>query len=175
MAVVFARLKYSCWTYRHSLTTNNSLQTPPNPTATMVTADKKLALHVAEILGLVICAHHFWPKGITYGEQEDWEKAYRRKHGHASRSKSKRERNDSNGSSSSRSEQPRRREGERERSDRYQEYGDRHRLEDRRDRDSHYEDRRDRYYEDREEKEKRPQSMYVEERPVYSRRASSRY
>ncbi|TVY20180.1 hypothetical protein LARI1_G002993 [Lachnellula arida] len=31
-------------------------------------------LHIIELLAAVVCAHHFWPKGITYGEQEDWEK-----------------------------------------------------------------------------------------------------
>ncbi|KAG9239925.1 hypothetical protein BJ878DRAFT_484307 [Calycina marina] len=46
----------------------------------MVKPDKELAIHVISIVGLVIAAHHFWPKGITYGEKEDWEKAYRRKH-----------------------------------------------------------------------------------------------
>ena len=37
-------------------------------------------VHIASIVGVVACVHHFWPKGVTYGEREDWEKAYRRRH-----------------------------------------------------------------------------------------------
>ncbi|PSS13026.1 hypothetical protein M430DRAFT_263777 [Amorphotheca resinae ATCC 22711] len=47
-------------------------------------------MHLIEILGVFVCAHHFWPKGITYGEKEDWEKRYRHKHGHSSRSRGRR-------------------------------------------------------------------------------------
>ncbi|TVY29841.1 hypothetical protein LHYA1_G001800 [Lachnellula hyalina] len=36
-------------------------------------------LHIVELLAAVVCAHHFWPKGITYGEQEDWEKKLHKK------------------------------------------------------------------------------------------------
>ncbi|TVY37747.1 hypothetical protein LOCC1_G006300 [Lachnellula occidentalis] len=40
-------------------------------------------LHIIELLAAVVCAHHFWPKGITYGEQEDWEKHLHQKAHHA--------------------------------------------------------------------------------------------
>lgn len=46
----------------------------------MVKPDKHLIIHIASIVGLVVAAHHFWPKGITYGEKEHWEKAYRKRH-----------------------------------------------------------------------------------------------
>ena len=46
----------------------------------MVKPDKDFVIHVASIVSLVIAAHHFWPKGITYGEKEHWEKAYRKRH-----------------------------------------------------------------------------------------------
>jgi hypothetical protein len=36
-------------------------------------------IHIASIIGAVAAAHHFWPKGVTYGEREDWEKEYRRR------------------------------------------------------------------------------------------------
>ena len=51
----------------------------------------KTVLHIVEILGVFFCAHHLWPKGVTYGKQEDWEKSYRKRHAHGtSRSKSSR-------------------------------------------------------------------------------------
>ncbi|PQE15603.1 hypothetical protein CJF30_00005990 [Rutstroemia sp. NJR-2017a BBW] len=31
-------------------------------------------LHALEILSVFLCAHHFWPKGITYSEKEAWER-----------------------------------------------------------------------------------------------------
>jgi len=115
----------------------------------MVAADKKTLLHVVEILGVVAVAHHFWPKGITYGEKEDWEKAYRKKHAYKS---SKRVRDDSSGGS--RSDQSRRP----DRNDRYLEY----------------EERNDRYYDDR-YREERPRTVYYEDRPTESKRMSARY
>ena len=52
-----------------------------------------LIIHIIEIVGAVLCAHHFWPKGVTYGEQEEWEKKHQsRKHRHGSSSKEKRSR-----------------------------------------------------------------------------------
>lgn len=35
--------------------------------------------HIIEILGAFACAHHFWPKGITYSEAEDWEKDHKKR------------------------------------------------------------------------------------------------
>ncbi|RFU28842.1 hypothetical protein B7463_g7484, partial [Scytalidium lignicola] len=43
----------------------------------MVEADA--IVHVVEILGVFLCAHHFWPKGILYGEHEDWELKHAKK------------------------------------------------------------------------------------------------
>ncbi|RDW94706.1 hypothetical protein BP5796_00469 [Coleophoma crateriformis] len=43
-------------------------------------------LHAAEIIGAFLVAHHFWPKGITYGDKEDWEiRKHERNHGHSSK------------------------------------------------------------------------------------------
>jgi len=54
-------------------------------------AKSHILIHIIEIVGAVLCAHHFWPKGVTYGEQEEWEKKHRsRKHRHGSSSKEKR-------------------------------------------------------------------------------------
>ncbi|CAL3969269.1 unnamed protein product [Diplocarpon coronariae] len=55
-------------------------------------------LHLVEILGVFLCAHHLWPKGVTYGKSENREKSYRKKHarGH-SRSKSGRNNNRGSG------------------------------------------------------------------------------
>jgi hypothetical protein len=62
------------------------------------------AMHILEILGVFICAHHLWPKGITYGGPDDWEKKYKK---HSSRSKSS---NSSKGRGGSSNEGGRRRE-----------------------------------------------------------------
>jgi hypothetical protein len=48
-----------------------------------------LVLHIIEILGVFVCAHHLWPKGVTYGEADDWELEHRKRHAHGSHSKSK--------------------------------------------------------------------------------------
>jgi hypothetical protein len=107
-------------------------------------------IHIVQILGVFVCAHHFWPKGITYGEQEEWEKAYRKKHRYSPRPKNPRERGDSNGSSRSGGS---RRYEEKERGV-----------------------REERAYEARYREQQRAKSAYdYEERPVYSRQASSRY
>jgi hypothetical protein len=48
-------------------------------------------LHIVEILGVFFCVHHFWPKGVTYGEKEEWEKTHHRhRHSHAKRKHSSR-------------------------------------------------------------------------------------
>jgi hypothetical protein len=39
----------------------------------------KTLIHILEILSVFACAHHFWPKGVTYGEEEEWEKAQKKK------------------------------------------------------------------------------------------------
>ncbi|KAF4631832.1 hypothetical protein G7Y89_g6298 [Cudoniella acicularis] len=56
-------------------------------------------LHIIEILGAFACAHHFWPKGITYGEAEEWEKDHKeRQEKRSSRSsKDRRSRGDRGG------------------------------------------------------------------------------
>ncbi|KAG4432672.1 hypothetical protein IFR05_011850 [Cadophora sp. M221] len=60
-------------------------------------------LHIVEILGVFFCAHHLWPKGVTYGKQEDWEKSYRKRHAHGpSRSKSSRTNSGSSSNDSAR-------------------------------------------------------------------------
>ena len=46
--------------------------------------------HIATIAGVFYCVHHFWPKGITYGEREEWEKKYRHHHIHGTSSSSSR-------------------------------------------------------------------------------------
>lgn len=51
--------------------------------------DTKLVVHILEIIGVFVCAHHFWPKGITYGEEDDWETARRQRQSSQSKSKSK--------------------------------------------------------------------------------------
>ncbi|KAF8866742.1 hypothetical protein BDZ45DRAFT_734762 [Acephala macrosclerotiorum] len=63
--------------------------------------ESKTIIHIIEILGVFACAHHFWPKGITYGEQEEWEKAHRKRHEHGSKSRSKGGHRNGSGSSSS--------------------------------------------------------------------------
>lgn len=35
--------------------------------------DGDVLVHIGEILAVFLCVHHFWPKGITYGDREDWE------------------------------------------------------------------------------------------------------
>lgn len=49
--------------------------------------ESHLILHVIEILGVFFCAHHLWPKGVTYGEQEEWEKAHRKRQSRQARRK----------------------------------------------------------------------------------------
>ena len=44
-------------------------------------------LHIIEILGVFVCAHHFWPKGVTYGEDEDWAQSHRKRNEHGSKFK----------------------------------------------------------------------------------------
>lgn len=128
-------------------------------------------VHIASIVGVFVCAHHFWPKGMLYGEREEYEKEYRRRHTHPDRFRKPSSKLGNNSRDSSRDEDgyayPRREreQGRRER-ERYEyeasarpmrdiEYGahpvySRHaRL-----RDYEYE---------------------YEEAPAYSRRASSRY
>jgi len=98
--------------------------------------EKHTIIHIIEVLAAVVCAHHFWPKGITYGEQEEWEKNMHKKaHGHGkskttSRSKSSKERG--NGDSHGRVRR-------RDRTERY--YDDDRRYDDRHYDDRHYEDR----------------------------------
>jgi hypothetical protein len=75
--------------------------------------ESHMILHIIEILGVFVCAHKLWPKGVTYGEAEDWEIAQRKKHAHGS-SKSK-NRSSSHGGSST----------ERRRHDKYDEYEER--------------------------------------------------
>ncbi|EPE27743.1 hypothetical protein GLAREA_04534 [Glarea lozoyensis ATCC 20868] len=36
-------------------------------------------LHALQIFGVFACVHHFYPKGITYGEKEEWEREQKRK------------------------------------------------------------------------------------------------
>lgn len=124
-------------------------------------ATKKTALHVGSIIGLVVVAHHFWPKGITYGEQEDWEKAYRKKHAlrkgraesrHRREERERREHDESY-------YDERRRLGEREGSGRY--------LEER-PRSVYHEDRSERV-----DRAERPRSYYEER--TSDRRESSRH
>jgi hypothetical protein len=88
--------------------------------------EKHTIIHVLEVLAAVLCAHHFWPRGITYGEQEEWEKKMHQKaHGHG-KSKS----------------------SSREKSSKGRGNGDSHgRV--RRDRTERYYDDRDRHYDDR--------------------------
>jgi hypothetical protein len=50
--------------------------------------DANTVMHIIEILGVFICAHKLWPKGITYGEAEEWQTRPKKKHGHSSKSKS---------------------------------------------------------------------------------------
>ncbi|PQE14702.1 hypothetical protein CJF31_00007662 [Rutstroemia sp. NJR-2017a BVV2] len=45
-------------------------------------------LHALEILSVFLCAHHFWPQGITYSEKEAWERKPAHRH-RARRSKSR--------------------------------------------------------------------------------------
>lgn len=155
--------------------------------ATMVGADKKTAMHIIEILGLVVCAHHFWPKGITYGEQEEWEKAYRKRHGHGSKA-SKKVREEAHRARGERVEYEQGRgervEYERERSGRREieggRYGDGGREVVRADRygnhgGDRYEERSGRMDERYREERPRPRSGYYEERAVDDRRMSARY
>lgn len=76
----------------------------------MVDVDSNVVLHIIEIIGVFFCAHHLWPKGVTYGEQEDWEKAHRKRHAHGSRSTSKRQSNSPVYEEASSPERPKRRE-----------------------------------------------------------------
>ncbi|KUJ21934.1 uncharacterized protein LY89DRAFT_389625 [Mollisia scopiformis] len=86
---------------------SSSLRRSPTNQASGLNINKmvepKNIVHIIEILGVVACAHHFWPKGITYGEQEDWEKAHRKRHEHGSKSKSKSRSGSGSGSSGSES------------------------------------------------------------------------
>ena len=77
-------------------------------------------MHILEILGVFICAHHLWPKGITYGEAEEWEKKHRMSHG---KSKSSKGRGGSSSHGGSSSEGVRRRQRD-DRDDRYRGYDD---------------------------------------------------
>jgi hypothetical protein len=121
--------------------------------------EKHTIIHIIEILGAVVCAHHFWPKGITYGEAEDWEKKH--KNGHAKpSSRTARSKSTKSGSNSDH--------GRVRRRDREERYYD-----DRDHRDSRVYDERDkrgsRLYDDRE------RQYDYEERPGHSRRSSARY
>jgi hypothetical protein len=78
--------------------------------------ESHMILHIIEILSVFVCAHKLWPKGVTYGEAEDWEIAHRKRHAHGS-SKSKNRRNGSSGHGGSSTE--------RRRHDKYDEYEDR--------------------------------------------------
>lgn len=97
-------------TYPQSRKQLQSHETKPFDIAKM--PDGNTILHIVEILGVFVCAHHFWPKGITYGEAEDWEKKYRK---HPSRSKSSKSRNGGSSRGGSSSDGMRRR----DRGDRY--------------------------------------------------------
>jgi hypothetical protein len=44
---------------------------------TMVKSDT--IFHIIEIVGIFVWAHHLWPKGITYGEMEEWERKLRKR------------------------------------------------------------------------------------------------
>ncbi|KAL2075771.1 hypothetical protein VTL71DRAFT_714 [Oculimacula yallundae] len=108
-------------------------------------------LHIVQILGVFFCAHHLWPKGVTYGNQEDWEKSYRKRHAHGSSSKSKSKSGRGNGGNAG-NENGRR--GGGGRSDR-----------------SYYEERPQEY-------ERRPrqyEASEFEQRPRHARQGSSRY
>jgi hypothetical protein len=75
-----------------------------------------MILHIIEILGVFVCAHKLWPKGVTYGEAEDWEVAHRKRHAHrSSKSNNRRNGSSSHGGSST----------ERRRYDKYDEYEER--------------------------------------------------
>jgi hypothetical protein len=64
--------------------------------------ESHMIVHIIEILGVFVCAHKLWPKGVTYGEAEDWEKAHRKRNAHSSsKSKSRRNGSSSHGGSSS--------------------------------------------------------------------------
>ncbi|KAK2627255.1 hypothetical protein QTJ16_003221 [Diplocarpon rosae] len=79
-----------------------------NYLASVDMVQSRTILYLVEILGVFFCAHHLWPKGITYGKPEDWEKDYRKKHAHGhSRSKSRRsnKRNSGNENTARRGEQ----------------------------------------------------------------------
>lgn len=84
----------------------------------VMAVDSKTLMHILEILGVFICAHHLWPKGITYGDPDDWETKHKKKHSSRSKSsKSSNSRSRNGGSSSEEarsSERMRRRERERE-------------------------------------------------------------
>ncbi len=85
---------------------SSSKHTHAEPSSHLTPADmvkSHLVLHIVEILGVFVCAHHFWPKGVTYGEAEEWEIEHRKKNAHGSRSKSKNQqsRGPSNAGSSS--------------------------------------------------------------------------
>lgn len=111
-----------------------------------------LVLHIIQILGVFVCAHHLWPKGVTYGEAEDWEVKHRKKQAHGPRSKSKSTKSGSPSQGGSSNEGVRRSKSKREE----------------RVRDYEYEfEERPRAYDDR--------SRSYEERPRPSRKASSRY
>jgi hypothetical protein len=74
----------------------------------------KAILHIIEILGVFVCAHHFWPKGVTYGEAEDWEIEHRKRHAHGSHSQSKSKKSGSQSHTGSSSDGVRRSKSKRE-------------------------------------------------------------
>jgi hypothetical protein len=80
----------------HSHSSHGALSSPrrtrTQPSSHITPADmvkSHLVLHIIEILGVFVCAHHLWPKGVTYGEAEEWEVEHRKRHAHGSHSKSK--------------------------------------------------------------------------------------
>jgi hypothetical protein len=80
----------------HSHSSHEALSSPRHahtqPSSHITPADmvkSHLVLHIIEILGVFVCAHHLWPKGVTYGEAEEWEVEHRKRHAHGSHSKSK--------------------------------------------------------------------------------------
>ena len=77
-----------------------SLQ-PSYPTQRIMAVDSSTVIHLIEILGVFICAHKLWPKGITYGEAEEWETKHKKKSGHSSKSQSGSRSDKASGGSSS--------------------------------------------------------------------------
>jgi hypothetical protein len=129
-------------------------------------------VHIASIIGVVACVHHFWPKGITYGEREEWEKAYRERRTRAQRSSRAQGWYDDSQESSRSS--PSRRDRERER-------GSRRREKERYDYEGSARPVRERDIEygthpvySRHASFRNHEYEY-EDAPAYSRRASSRY